>query len=147
MNKLIYLLLFIPVFSYCQYDYQWIKIENISFYDLSKNNPNCDLRSVDQISKGIRFINCNISSWNAVLSNLSANKNDLLSESCYVLFITFKNGVEIPFQFFPRQKVIVDLRKGNVNSFAFKKEDYKKVDNIFKSCIDCLNDPKCKDSK
>jgi len=146
MNKLILLLLFFPIFLFGQNDYQWNKIESITFYDLSKNNPQCDLSSVNQISKDIKFINCNISLWNSVLSNLSDNKYDLLSESCYLLFITFENGTKIPFQFFPRQKVIMDMREGNWNSFAFKKEDYNKVDNIFKSCMDCLNDPKCKDS-
>jgi len=147
MKNIIFLLFFVPLFSFGQEAYQWKNIEKITFYDFSARDPNCEISSVDQIPKDIRSVNCNIPTWTAVLSKLTTNENDLLSESCYLLVIKFKNGTRVPFQFFPRQKVIMDLRKDHWNSLSFKKEIHNKVDELFKECSDCLKDPKCSESK
>ena len=147
MRKFLYLLFFLPVFSFGQDVYQWKNIEKITFYDLSKQGFDCKIQTADQIPKGVKSVLCNTATWTETLSELSTYKYDLRAESCYLLLIKFKTGTIIPFQFFPEQKVLVDLRKDKwQNILYFDQKVQKKLEDLFESCVECLKDPKCKEA-
>jgi len=132
MKFIFYLFFFLPIISFGQENYPWKNIESISFYDFSGQGFDCNIDCADKIPTKAKPIICSVADWKEPLNNLSLLQYDLRSEPCYVLLIKFSNNLEIPFQYFPNQKVLMDLRPDMwINMLCFDKKAHAKLEELF----------------
>jgi hypothetical protein len=143
MKGIVCILSFLPLFLIGQEKYNWSNIDQVKFYDLTELGKDFMIESIDQIPKNIKYVINQTESWSEVLGDFSDEVNDVAWEYGYVLVVEFKDGTIIPFEFFPKQSALFDLRKGHFNYMFFNVDNRKKVNGIFKSCIDCIKDPDC----
>ncbi len=140
MHKLIYLLIIVPLIVNAQEDCKLRDIKDVKFYDLK--NAGC---SVDSISSNLKSITLKTSPWkNILLSARNASKDIAKESSCYIILVSFKSGASIPFKLYPDQKVLFDMRENHFNYLSLSDKDGRKMNQLIKDAIKCLNDPVCK---
>ena len=143
MKKLMCFLLFIPFFTIAQEYYDWSGIKEVKFYDT--RNVDYNITSIKSIPKKTKYITYKTREWQDIMLSMSTKGNDVIEEQRFTIVVEFEDGEIIPFQFLPKQKALMDLRKGHFNVVFFGINTFDKIDNIFKKSIECLDNPNCND--
>jgi hypothetical protein len=140
MGKLLFFLLFVPAITKAQEKYNWLDIEDVKFYDLSKFG--CE---VDSVTNDSKVVICKIPQWKNILVNVYEPQIDVAEEkTCYILLLKFKNSDPIPFKLYPKQEALFDMRKNHFKFFFVKNNDSLKFHQFLNDSIDCLKSPNCK---
>lgn len=146
MKNLICLFLLIPfTISAQKNDYKWSSVENVKFYDMRKFNIR--ISSINDIPKEAKYVTYKTREWQEIFPSITKKQIDVIKEDHYIIVIKFKDGAIIPFEFLPKQKAILDLRKNHFNVVFFGANTFEKIDTLFKKTIECLEDPKCNNVK
>ena len=133
----------INFYSKAQEIYPWSKMQEVKFYNLSNENiepSNFNISSLDSI-KSISFKK-NV--WAKILPYHSKLPKDTsIEEGFFVITVKFKNGEIIPFQLFPKQKTLLDLRKNHFNFIDLATQVHPLLNKIFNKSIICYKDKNC----
>ena len=114
-------------------------------YDLRYSGIGCAVDSIDDIPTTAKPISSTLGQWLPIFQNFHTEHQarDVASEPCVILIIEYKSGFIIPFEYFPEQRVFLDLRKNHFNFFFVKNESFGEIDKLFISFDNCAKDPKC----
>lgn len=146
--KQLFTILFLCTINFyvkAQETYKWSEMEEVKFYNLSSEkitNDNFKFTLLDSL-KSVSFKR-NV--WQNILKYESNNPKDVVKEEgFYVITVKFKNGELIPFQLFPNQKSLSDLRENHFNYINLSIQIYPLFTKIFNKALICSNDINCKE--
>lgn len=134
--------------SFSQVEYKWAEISSLTIYKTKTPYQYGDTVTIDNRDTIELKAKCDLSLWKNSLQSLPDGPNlDVAIELSYIFVCEFKNGETVPFEYYPKQHALFDLRKNHFNYELFPKEYIETVDKAFDSCLICVLDVNCQSEK
>jgi len=117
-------------------NYQWDKLVSITIQDDDMTEYNSDEEMLDDLENESKRQLCeNIRKWKSAFATLPFGPNkDIANEKTFIIFCEFKNGLKIPFRYFPNQYAIYDMRKEYHYYYTFPEQN-NRMRNVADVCI------------